>query len=121
MDEGRELLFQRSDGEHAAVLGLSGAVEFGQLCEGNPDNRRRRISTGRNTMEPAGLCFRLFYVSPDRSSGPVGGAAGRDNAAHAVPGNHLPPADEPQERPHRLLLRACRTGPEPGQSSLFSE
>ncbi|CAG5994294.1 unnamed protein product [Menidia menidia] len=49
MDEGRELLFQRSDGEHA------------------------------------GLCFRLFYVSPDRSSGPVGGAAGRDHAAHAAP------------------------------------
>ncbi|CAG5987950.1 unnamed protein product [Menidia menidia] len=22
---------------------------------------------------PAGLCFRLFYVSPDRSSWPVGG------------------------------------------------
>ncbi|KAM9701158.1 uncharacterized protein ACNS7B_003149 isoform 2-T2 [Menidia menidia] len=40
MDEGKELLFQRSDGEHAAVLGLSGAVEFWQLCEGNPDNRR---------------------------------------------------------------------------------
>ncbi|KAM9710829.1 uncharacterized protein ACNS7B_024637 [Menidia menidia] len=43
MDEGRELLFQRSDGEHVAVLGLSGAVEFGQLCEGNPDNRRTDI------------------------------------------------------------------------------
>ncbi|KAM9700237.1 uncharacterized protein ACNS7B_003248 [Menidia menidia] len=106
MDEGRELLFQRSDGEHAAVLGLSGAVEFGQLCEGTPTTGGRRTSTGRNTMEPAGLCFRLFCVSPEQSSGPVGGAAGRDHAAHAVPGNHLPPADEPQERPHRLLLRA---------------
>ncbi|KAM9700062.1 uncharacterized protein ACNS7B_003374 [Menidia menidia] len=39
MDEGRELLFQRSDGEHAAVVGLSGAVEI--------DNRRTRDIHGQ--------------------------------------------------------------------------
>ncbi|KAM9703402.1 leukocyte cell-derived chemotaxin-2-like [Menidia menidia] len=106
-----------------AVLGLSGAVKFGQLCEGNPDNRRRttdihgqghygasrngRVHRGLDIMcadgsavyapfdatlhgklivynDPQkaaidqginlrgeGLCFKLFYVRPDRTSGPV--------------------------------------------------
>ncbi|XP_062271113.1 leukocyte cell derived chemotaxin 2, tandem duplicate 1 [Scomber scombrus] len=106
-----------------AVVCVCDAVKFGQLCSGNPENRRRMSDTwgqghygarrgsrshqgldivcsdGSDVLAPfdvtlngkltvysdankaainsginlrgAGLCFKLFYVNPDRTSGSV--------------------------------------------------
>ncbi|KAM9762627.1 leukocyte cell-derived chemotaxin-2-like isoform 2-T2 [Menidia menidia] len=128
MDEGRKLLFQRSD----AVLGLSGAVEFCSCVKGTPttggDGHPRAgtlwsqpdggstegwtscadgspsdatlhgkmlVYRQKAAIDPGinlrGLCFRLFYVSPDRSSGPVGGQRVRTMLPMLYPGitSHL--------------------------------